>query len=237
MWEGMFLQNLVHANWTSVCLRFSGKIPFFAWCTMHWDPWIIHVILKPGLDYLRWKVWALKVLYWEDKPSHLDLDEQTGSNMAFCCWFLSLGNSASDRITDGSFPSITFQTCMYGFCYFILPRLSHYFVLLANGCLQCSHLFAGQLHHGLKPLFVVKCECEDADTRCDGCLSLALLPLPLLLLSLWLWGSVQCWFVEEKNPWWLCAIISENSYSPGSWWRGLRRNYFAPWAWKCWLRV
>lgn len=213
MWEGMFLQTghqTVHANWTSVCLRFPGKIPFFAWCTMHWDLWIIHVILKPGLDYLWWSVWILKVLYWEDKSSHLDLDEQTGSNMAFCCWFLSLGNSASNRITARSFPSITFQTCMYGFCYFILPRPSHS-VLLANWCLQCSHLFAGQLHHGLKPLFVVKCECEDADTRCDGCLRLALLSLPLLLLSLWLWDSVQCWFVEEKIPWWLCAIISENS--------------------------
>lgn len=91
MWEGMFLQNPVHANWTSVCLRFPGKIPFFAWCTMHWDLWIIHVILKPGLDYLWWSVWILEVLYWEDKSSHLDLDEQTGSNMAFCCWFLSLG--------------------------------------------------------------------------------------------------------------------------------------------------
>lgn len=52
MWEGMFLQNPVRANWKSLCLRFLRKWPFLLDVACIRILGLINVVLKPALDYL-----------------------------------------------------------------------------------------------------------------------------------------------------------------------------------------
>lgn len=81
------------------------------------------------------------------------------------------------------------------------------FTVLPSGCSAAPPRFEA----------IVCCgECEDADTMCDGCLSLALLPLPFYCCLFGCESLFNASSLNEKNPWWLCAIISKNGYLPGS---------------------
>lgn len=165
-----------------------------------------------------------------DKTSCLDLEEQAESSMTFRWWFPAQQQDCWQFFPQHPIPASFVWFLLLKTC--ILPRLSHLFFAWITDVYSAPILFFSSPSCWFEAF--ERCSgCEDTDALCDGCLSLALLPLPLLSLPLWLWfhSVLVCW--GEK-----CAVISRNGYSPpGSWWRGLRRNWFAPWVWKCRLSV